>query len=216
MYDITNISLFSGVSIQEQQAISDILIPIIYPKGTLVIQEGETSNTFFILAKGKVDVFISNNSGDRYVLNTLGDNSFFGELAFLDEEKRSASVVTIEEAHFFMIRQEDFSQILERYPTIYAELVKNLVTMIRRLSDAVSTLGMKDSYRDLKNFLIEQHDNHSFRKKPSQLTPEYIATKIDSTNGIVARLLNKLELDNYISIDNGILFVLRTLPDKLY
>ena len=215
MYEIKKISLFSGVSAKEEQAIVDILIPIVHPEGTLVIREGETSSTFFILAKGKVDVFISNNSGDRYVLTTLGDNSFFGELAFLDEEKRSASVITTAESHFFMIRQKDFSKILECYPTIYSELVKNLVAMVRRLSDAVSTLGMKDSYRDLKTFLIEQHDNHSFRKKPAQITPDYIAKKIDSTKGIVARLLNKLESDNYISIDNGILFVLRTLPDKL-
>ncbi len=215
MYDISNISLFSGLSLDEQNAISDVMVAKIYPKGSLVIQEGELSTTFFILVTGEVEVFISNSNGDKYVLNVLGNDSFLGELAFLDEEKRTASVMALKETYFLTISKEAFTKILSDYPEIYTDLVKNLVGMVRKLNNVIRILAMKDTYGSLRSFLIERSDMPTFRKKAPKLTPEYVADQIGSSKDIVIRLLNKLEAGNYISFDNDVLFVLRTLPEKL-
>jgi CRP-like cAMP-binding protein len=76
--------LFSGLSEEEQAIIFDILVLLTLPVENLLIQEGESSKTFYILLTGIVEVFISNRYGDKYTLNVLGNDSYFGELAFLD------------------------------------------------------------------------------------------------------------------------------------
>ncbi|MCP3850586.1 MAG: Crp/Fnr family transcriptional regulator [Gammaproteobacteria bacterium] len=215
MYDISNISLFSGISLDEQMAISEVMTPIFLPKGSLLIQEGDSSQTFYILVTGKVEVFINNSSGDKYILNVLGQDSYLGEFAFLDEEKRSASVMTLEECYFLSINQDDFTQILKEYPKIYRSLVKNLVGVIRNLNDMIKKLAMKDTYSSLKEFLMERDSMSSFRKGPTKLSSEFISEQINASRDIVSRLLHKLEERNYISIDDDVIYIHRMLPDKM-
>ncbi|MCW8928698.1 MAG: Crp/Fnr family transcriptional regulator [Gammaproteobacteria bacterium] len=215
MYDLSNISLFSGISLDEQMAISEVMTPMQCPPGKLVIQEGELSQVFYILVNGKVEVFINNSSGDKYVLNILGDDSYLGELAFLDEEERSASVMTLEDSLFLSINKDDFTKILRQYPDIYDSLVKNLVGMIRSLNNTVRKLAMKDTYGCLRDFLMERNDITGFRKRPPKLTPEFISEQIGGSRDIVARLLNKLVEKNYISIDNDVIYIHVVLPESL-
>ena len=59
-----------------------------FAKGDLIFQEGEEGDEFFVVVRGEVEI----RSGNRR-LETLGQNSIFGEMALIDDSPRSATVV---------------------------------------------------------------------------------------------------------------------------
>src|SRR4249919_4147274 len=73
-----------------------------YPKNTVFITEGDSSDSVFVVLTGKVKVFISDTEGHEMILDTQGPGEYVGEMA-LDGNPRSASVMTLEPSTFSVV-----------------------------------------------------------------------------------------------------------------
>src|ERR1044071_4853486 len=65
-----------------------------YPKNAVVLTEGETGDSLYMIQSGKVKVFIGDEEGREIILKILGPGAFFGEMSMIDKQPRSASVTT--------------------------------------------------------------------------------------------------------------------------
>ena len=90
-----------------------------FDKGQTIVKVGDPGDEMFIIISGKVNVIIfpQDNSEGQVVAN-LGPGDYFGEMALLTGEPRSASVVSEDECEAFALQQNDFNVILERFPSI--------------------------------------------------------------------------------------------------
>ena len=79
-----------------------------YPKNTVFITEGDSSDSVFVVLTGKVKVFISDTEGHEMILDTQGPGEYVGEMA-LDGKPRSASVMTLEPSTFSVVAREPVS-----------------------------------------------------------------------------------------------------------
>lgn len=216
MHDLSGIALFSGLSADEQEAVAAVMVPVDLPAQTMVFEEGDLSGSLYLLVSGEVEVFISNLAGDRFTLATLQSGNYFGELAFLDNEARSASVQTKQNCHFLTLDKSNFDDILRQHPHIYTSLVMHLVEMVRDQTATTRKLTMDSSYNHLRDFLnAQQSEMSGFRKGPPKLSPAYIAQNIEASQEVVVRLLDILERDNYLSVNDGAIYVHKLLPEKL-
>ncbi|MBF0265282.1 MAG: Crp/Fnr family transcriptional regulator [Gammaproteobacteria bacterium] len=216
MFDLTKIELFSGLKESETDIIMNLVNPLSIEKDQLIIQEGEVSSNLYIVESGTLEVFTSNNSGSKFTLATLREGSYFGEYAFLDDASRTASVKTISECKLFEITKDDFTNVLQQYPQVYTTMVKNLVATIRHLNVQIRDLALKSIYPKLKQYLIDQSSSgFSNRKSSNTLCPEVIAKMIDCQIGSVSYLLSYLEDNNYIDIDDGNIYIYKTLPESI-
>ena len=82
--DLTKIPLFSGLRKAEIKPIADNAIIRSYPKNTIIIHEGDTSDSMYIILSGKVKVFVSNDNGREVILGVQGPGEYFGEISFID------------------------------------------------------------------------------------------------------------------------------------
>jgi CRP/FNR family transcriptional regulator, cyclic AMP receptor protein len=91
-----------------------------YPKGRYVIREGEIGSELFIVYKGGVEIRKQTRAGDDYTVVVLRaeDNAFFGEMGLIDDDKRSATVLTLENSIFLVISKEDFISLGDQYPEV--------------------------------------------------------------------------------------------------
>jgi len=64
-----------------------------FPKNAVVINEGDQTDSLYILLSGRAKVFVSEEDGREAVLSTIREGDYFGELV-LDGGPRSASVMT--------------------------------------------------------------------------------------------------------------------------
>jgi len=218
MFDLTTINLFSGLSAEEVDVIVNLMNPVELEENSQVITEGELSSNLYIIESGELEVYVSSrtHSGSRFTLATIGSGSYFGEYAFLDDAPRTASVITLTPSKLLEISKKDFTIILQRYPTVYTTMVKNLVATIRHLNNEVTNYALKLTYPLLREYLINQSAlGYNPRKKSNALTAKVIAELIDCQMGTVASLLTILEENNYIYIDEDSIDIYKTLPENI-
>lgn len=91
-------------------------------KGETLITQGKAGGIFYILSSGSVGVFQSGKFLDTKIA-TIGPGSFFGEMALLNNDPRSANVVCEEEGVAFTLTQATFQKVILRNPKI-AQLVR--------------------------------------------------------------------------------------------
>lgn len=215
MTDLKNISIFSGIPDPELKAIETLSVTRTYPKNTVIINEGDQANAMYLVVTGKVRVYVSDESGKEFILNTMGPGDYFGELALLDDEVRSASVITTEKSAFSIIYKDDFSKVILSHPNIALVLLKNLSSTVRQLTENVKTLALQDVYGRIRKTLLSlavEKNGETFIEE--RLTQQDIANRIGSSREMVARILKDLSLGGYIEIDKKHFKILKKLPES--
>src|SRR6202162_6056444 len=86
-----------------------------YPKNTVFITEGDSSDSVFVVLSGRVKVFLSDTEGHEMILDTQGPGEYVGEMA-LDGKPRSASVMTLEPTAFSVVARDPSRGDIRRNP----------------------------------------------------------------------------------------------------
>ena len=139
---LQNVYLFKGLGESELQMISEITQAKTYAPNEDVFTEKDQANALYILRHGSVRIHQKSDSGENIEVATLGTGSHFGEMAFVDEERRSASATAIEASDILMIPYDRLSEFLERNETIavhfYRELSRFLCGRLRVTTNDLS------------------------------------------------------------------------------
>ena len=119
---LKRIPLFQGIREDESRllALAGIVSSRSCSAGDAVITEGHEGDELFILNQGKVNILKRTLDDDVYTIVSLSDEEdvFFGELALLDEELRSASVTAETDCEFLVINRADFHRLGEEDPRL--------------------------------------------------------------------------------------------------
>lgn len=215
MTDLSHISIFAGLPDAELSALQDLCITRTYPKNTVIINEGDQANAMFICTSGKVKVYVSDENGREFVLNSMGPGEYFGELSLLDDETRSASVITTDKSTFSILYKEDFSKVVINHPDIALVLLRNLAARIRKLTENVKTLALQDVYGRIRKTLMDLSiDKDGETVIEEKLTQQDIANRIGSSREMVARILKDLATGGYIEIERKQFRLLKKLPES--
>ncbi len=119
------------------------------PQGHTVITEGTESReneALYIIKSGAVEIIKKTRPGDPYKVAELNAsmNIFFGELALLDQEKRSATVTCKTDCEFYVLSRRDFIALGDRSPAIglvvTREIAKIICQRLRKANNDVITL----------------------------------------------------------------------------
>ena len=215
MTDLSHISIFEGLPEAELSALQELCITRTYPKNTVIINEGDQANAMFICTSGKVKVYVSDENGKEFVLNSMGPGEYFGELSLLDDETRSASVITTDKSTFSILYKEDFSKVVLNHPDIALVLLRNLASRIRKLTENVKTLALQDVYGRIRKTLLDlsiEKDGETVIEE--KLTQQDIANRIGSSREMVARILKDLATGGYIEIERKQFRIIKKLPES--
>ena len=210
MDQFTHVSLFTGLSESVLTAIDAVTTSRSFSKNTIIINEGDLSSSMYLLVSGKVKVYLSDEEGKEFVLSTLGPGAYFGELALLDDEKRTASVKTVEDSVFKCLHKEDLLKLQNDFPEVSQTIIGNLVKIIRSLTENIKSLALKDVYGRIRRLLMDMAEiSNPISEK---LTQQDIASRVGSSREMVARILKDLAAGGYIEIDKKQIHILKPLP----
>ena len=185
-----------------------------YPKGSIVIHEGDLSDSLYVILSGQVKVFIADDAGKEFVLSTIGPGDYFGEVA-LDGGPRSASIMTLEPCRFFVIPKIEVKSLIERHPEFASNLIGRLIRKVRSLSDSVHNLALMSVYFRLLRFIDEQAVTRADGSRATpRLTQQDIAARIGASREMVSRIMTDLTNCGYITVQNKCLVILRDLPEN--
>lgn len=210
---LNNIALFSGLSEVDMAAISNLAVTRSFPKNTLVICEGDTSDSLYVVLSGKVKVFLSDEEGKEVTLNLQVAGEYFGELAILDEAPRSASVMTTEDTKLAVLSKAAFERCMEQHSTIALIIMRGLAQRLRELTENVRSLALMDVYGRVARLLLEMSEEQDGKNVVKQrLTQRDIASMVGASREMVSRILRDLSIGGYITIENKIITLNERLP----
>jgi CRP-like cAMP-binding protein len=100
--------------------------------GQVVIQEGEKGSEMYIMLSGAVEIQRKTRAGDSYTVAKLRAefNVFFGEMALIDDDVRSATIVATEDSEFLVLTKEDFLALGKKYPQIALPITRVIAQIL--------------------------------------------------------------------------------------
>lgn len=137
--DLRRISIFSQLSDSELQRIIPLLKVEEYPKGMVIMKEGEPGNRLYLVEKGKVRVSQQIPGIGEEALAILGEGEVVGEMALLEEMPRSADVIAHEDVRLLALEREDFENMLfldkELAYTVLWGIIRTLTLRLREANE---------------------------------------------------------------------------------
>jgi CRP/FNR family cyclic AMP-dependent transcriptional regulator len=210
---LREIPLFSRLDDKALGDLEKAAIKRAYPKNTILISKGDKSDQLFVVLKGKLKVAITDASGKEIIVSFLGSGDYFGEMAMIDGDSRSATIVTTQASEVLTISRYDFHRTLMSSPELMFELLKVLARKVRIATDKLESLAFEDVYGRLVKLLIQlarPHDEVWIVE--DSLTHQEIANMIGSSREMVTRILTALTSGGYISVDKKRITIRRKLP----
>lgn len=118
---LSQVPIFQGISPLCLNAIVKLFKNEIYTPGDYIIRQGEIGKEMYFISRGTVEVV----SGDgKTVFATLRDGAFFGEIALLFAERRTASVKALTYCDLFCLKKEDLQSVLKDYPDLEQDMLR--------------------------------------------------------------------------------------------
>ena len=129
---LANVPLFRGLKQRQLQALNKRFVSRSYDVGDEIVTQGRGGAGLFILLSGAAEAVRIRRDGTRVVVNTFGPTDFFGELALLDDEPRTASVISREDTECLVLSQWEFFGALREDPDMAIEVLQELARRFRR------------------------------------------------------------------------------------
>ncbi len=140
---LLGIPFFRSLSREALSAISAKLKNVSFEQGEVVVVENSLGDALYLIESGQVKVSINAKTGQEKVINYLGPGNFFGEMALLLDQRRSATITVTIDADLWMLRKADMDELLVEHPEIALQITRELS---RRLTDVVTEVKRRPGH----------------------------------------------------------------------
>ncbi len=129
---LKEIPLFSGLRKGELREVERLVHRRLYKEGEVVFWEGEPGVGIYIIQQGEVGIYKEYAKAGQKELARLHPGDFFGEMALLDDDSRSATAVASGETCLFGLIHPDLFDLIERKPQLGVKLLSSLANILAR------------------------------------------------------------------------------------
>jgi CRP/FNR family transcriptional regulator len=199
------VPIFSAMSTEEINEITDLIIRKSYVKGEAIMTEGETIDRLVIINSGKAKGCKYSIDGKEQILYLYSEGDFFGERNLLTNLKASYSIVALETVHVCMILKADIRQLIKKHPEIGLKIMEELTMKLERLENTIEQMGTRTVEIRVIGALLEFAEKFGMEKETGRmvalpLSREGIASYIGVTRETVSRSMNALDEEGLIQI----------------
>ncbi len=187
-----------------------------YRRGALLIQEGETGDTLYIVLQGRLRAFVSDNQGRELTLGMYGPLEYVGEMS-LDGGPRSANVEAAEASTCAVVTRATLLAYIAAHPEFALELMARLIRRARLATDSARSVALIDVYGRLVRLLNElarSPNEAGERPLKERLTHQQMAQHLACSREMVSRLLKDLETGGYIAVRERWIVLRKPLPAR--
>ena len=133
--NLRSVPLFSSLDAKATADLGKYLTIHDYPQSAIIFRTGDPGDSMYLVDVGKVGIQITDADGHLVTLAELSAGDFFGEMAMLDGQGRSAHAVALEDARLARLTREDFLTFMQSDARITLEMLTALTSRLRRTDD---------------------------------------------------------------------------------
>jgi CRP/FNR family transcriptional regulator, cyclic AMP receptor protein len=208
---LNGIPMFAVLSVEERGVCEQCCSWRSYSCGKEVINCASTSRDVFFVIAGSVRVTNQSPSGREVTLADLQPGDFFGELAAIDGEPRSATVVATSEAHLAVMAGETLRRVICEHPAVALAMLKRLASTVRNSTARIMELSTLGAHNRVYAEILRMAKSNVTLRGDARIKPppthSEIAARISTTRETVARAIGDLGRQGIVSQGRGTLVV---------
>jgi CRP/FNR family transcriptional regulator, cyclic AMP receptor protein len=210
---LKKIHFLSGLSDEVLLELAKKAKPANFSRQASIVMEGDESSSLYIILSGTVRVFSRDDKSKEVTLLIQEPGSYFGEIALLTNEPRSASVVALEKTACAVISKTDFIGWLMNHPDVAISLLGVLSEKIRQLTDKVRDMALSNVYertiKVLQEMAVVDGDISVIQHRPTQ---QDLASMVGASREMINKIMHELTKGGYVTINDKALILNKKLP----
>ena len=135
---LAHVPVFEALVPADLARVAAVAVPRRFDAQQVIFREGDQSDTCYIVRTGHARAVREHADGRTISLAHFGPGDIFGELAMFDDERRSATVETLDDVHALAILGTDMRRLLREHPDIAVKLVIGLGRRLRAANERIS------------------------------------------------------------------------------
>jgi CRP/FNR family cyclic AMP-dependent transcriptional regulator len=133
---LRQVPLFESLDDDAAKQLCELLETLDCEAQNVLFRAGDAGDAMYIIERGKVRICVQATDGHEVTLTELGRGDFFGEMALLDGQRRSANAVVAEDARLAVLSREHFlSFIMGGNPSVALEMLTALANRLRHTDE---------------------------------------------------------------------------------
>lgn len=202
---LRSMPIFESLSIERLVPIARVAVFRKMPRAATILRAGDRTDFVYFILSGVLKVLVSDEEGREVILSNLGQGEFFGEMGVLDDNPRSATVVTNTPCELVVISKADFKRCLAENFDVSLYIMRALVKRLRMADRKIESLALMDVYGRVARLLLEmaEEDADGQQVVMKKISKQDIAKMIGASREMVSRVMKDLTLQGLIEEGDG-------------
>lgn len=132
---LKNIALFQELDVRELTAVASVTEEQESAAGDIIFKEGDLGETLYLLTEGEVAIIKGYDSEHPVKIDRQTNDSYFGEMALFDDDRRSATIQAEIHSRFLTLHKQEFREIIREYPQIAMHASRVLSARLREFTE---------------------------------------------------------------------------------
>src|SRR6266478_868340 len=132
---LRHVPLFESLDDETARKLCQLLESIDCKAQEVMFRAGDAGDAMYLIERGKVRICVQATDGRDMTLTELGRGDFFGEMALLDGQRRSANAIVAEDARLAVLSREHFLSFVRSSPDVALELLTALANRLRHTDE---------------------------------------------------------------------------------
>src|SRR6266550_6165613 len=163
---LRQVPLFESLDDKAAKELCELLEPVDFKAKTVLFHAGDAGDAMYLIEHGKVRICVQAKDGHEVTLATLGRGDFFGEMALLDGERRSADAVVAEDSRLALLSREHFLSFVRSSPDVALELLTALANRLRHTDELLRRSATR-------NVNVEEAARLTFADRAADIIAEF-------------------------------------------
>lgn len=155
---VSRVPIFNHLDVDYQIKIMNLSITKIFKKNEMIFNAGDESDALFIINSGKAKVFSIDESGKEHLISILSPGDYIGENSLFLNEQQHNFATALEDTKICLIYKSDIMRLLESYPTIAIEILKEFANRLDRSQTQAKWLGTSNATERLSKYLMDNSE----------------------------------------------------------
>jgi CRP/FNR family transcriptional regulator/CRP/FNR family cyclic AMP-dependent transcriptional regulator len=209
-------SFFAELTEPELSTLAQDLIAREFQQGELIFNQGDQGRVLYLIAEGRVRIFVQGEEGQEKSVILYGPGDVFGDLSAIDERPRSASALAVTDTTLLMLSRENLHKHLRKIPQLALNFIKVLSVRLRYSTEQVYDLSFLDVPGRLARRLLELAERHGV-VEPSggtrinfPLNQSDLAYLVGTTRESINKTMGSFRRQNFIRTQQNYVIILDT------
>jgi CRP-like cAMP-binding protein len=203
---LAEVPLFEGLAEADLNIIAQRARQRRYKEGDTIFHRNDPGVALYVICTGKVKIHNETPDGTDCIIAILDVGDFFGELAVIDGEERSADATTLAPTELLMLTRDDLHDIIQRYPRISLHLLQTLCGRLRRTTEAYLAYSALDVNGRLALQLLRLSEQHGIVTSSGvridlRLTQTDLGALVGASRESINKVMGYFRRQGYITVD---------------